>query len=187
MIALRVLLLLTIGFASACGLCAYGLASGLWIICLITAAVLAVVTFLVRKEVVKSVSVILLGVALGFAWMCAYDSLYLSPLKGYDGKVVSATVTVTDYSEQNYYGIGADGNISLNGKDYRIRLYVNDLTQLNPGDRITGEMELRLTTAGSAAESDYQHLRSCPTASAPLLSGGVAHVYAGIDGQNFPV
>ena len=111
---------------------------------------------LVRKRPAKVISVILLGAALGFAWMCTYDARYLSPLKAYDGEVVSAAVTVTDYSEENYYGISADGKLCLNGKDYRIRLYVNDLTQLNPGDRINGEMELRLTTAGSAAESDYQ-------------------------------
>ena len=97
----------------------------------------------------------LLGFALGFLRMCCYDATYLSALRGLDSQITTATVTVTDYSYETYYGTSADGRINLGGKSYRIRIYVDDREGLAPGDQVTGQIELKTTTAGGAAESDY--------------------------------
>ncbi|MBQ9838121.1 MAG: DNA internalization-related competence protein ComEC/Rec2 [Oscillospiraceae bacterium] len=152
---MRVILFLTIGFALACALGAYVLdSSALLILCLV-AMVVGLLCLLLRKRTAKIICLVLAGAAFGFLWMHLYDDFYLAQLHSFDGETVTTTVTISDYSDDTYYGISADGKIRLEGKTYRIRLYVNDLQELSPGDRLTGQIELRATTAGGAAESDY--------------------------------
>ena len=152
---LRILLFLTLGFASACATAAYFPGAVLLFGSCIAAFLAAILCLLIRKKPAVLAFVILLGAAFGFVWMQSYEDHYLARLDGYNGQTVSAEVTVTDYSYETYYGISADGKIQLDGKSYKIRLYINDLEELSPGDRLAGQFELQTTTADGAAESDY--------------------------------
>ena len=152
---MRVILFLSIGFALACALGAYVLDSSALLYIGIAAMVTGLLCLIFRKRPAKIACVILIGAAFGFLWMHLYDCFYLSALRGYDGETVETTVTVSDYSDDTYYGISADGKIRLEGKTYNIRLYINDMDALCPGDQLTGQIELRTTTPGGAAESDY--------------------------------
>ena len=153
---MRVILFLTIGFVFASALGAYALDSGLLFGFAATFLIIGLLCLVFRKKSAKIIAVVLLGAACGFFWMHCYEQMYLSKVRNFDQKTVFTTVTVTDYSEENYYGIGVDGKILLAGRSYRIRLYIDDRQERTPGDRLTGEINLRTTTAGGAAESDYQ-------------------------------
>ena len=154
-IVMRVILYLTIGFAGACALGAYAVGySGLLLCCLLS-MVAGLVFLLLRSKAGKIGFLIFLGAVFGFFWMRCYDDLYLSDLRRFDGQIYQGQVTVSDYSYETYYGISANGKIQLEGKTYKIRIYVQDYTSLKPGDVLTGEMELHATTAQGAAESDY--------------------------------
>lgn len=155
-IILRIILFLTLGFASACALGAYVLNSIAMILCGIVASVFALVFLLIRKTWARRIFLCLLGCAMGFFWVLRYDRTYLLPIRDLDGETVRASVTITDYSNENYYGISADGRIEMEGKSYKIRIYTGDMQELKPGDRVAGKIDLKATTAGGAAESDYQ-------------------------------
>ena len=148
-------MLLAIGFGAACGVGAYVLQSTMLLSCGIGAMIAAIICFLIPGKPARMAFVILLGVAFGFLRMHSYEARYLSKLYQYDNKTVYAELTVTDYSTHNYYGISADGEILLDGNTYRIRVYANDLEDLSPGDRLIGDIQLKTTTAGGAAQSDY--------------------------------
>lgn len=152
---MRIILFLTLGFASACALGVYVLESSMLIACCIAALIGSLICLLIPVKPARIAFVILLGVSLGFLRMHCYDASYLSRLRSLDGQTVFATVTATDYSYQTDYGISADGSITLDGKSYRIRIYTNGSVSLSPGDRMTGQIKIQTTTAGGAAESDY--------------------------------
>ena len=153
---MRILLLLTLGFTAACALGAYVL-SDLWMLLGgVIAALFMLVCLLFRNRWAKRLLLMLLGCTVGFFWMQHYHAVYLTPIRALDGELVRTTVTVTDYSYETYYGISANGRIELDGKSYKLRIYVNDMMKLEPGDRISGQIRLQATTAGGAAESDYQ-------------------------------
>ncbi|MBQ3251680.1 MAG: DNA internalization-related competence protein ComEC/Rec2 [Oscillospiraceae bacterium] len=152
---MRFLLLFTVGFALACilGVYAVGFEALIW--CGTIALAAGVVCLLTRTKKGKAGFVICMGVLLGFFWLKCYDDLYLSNIRRFDTKTVSATVTVTDFSYETYYGTSAAGMVELDGKQYRVRIYIDDAVSLTPADQVFGQLELRATTAEGAAESDY--------------------------------
>jgi len=68
---------------------------------------------------------------------------------------MALTATVTDYSYDTDYGTAADAKIALNGRAYKIRLYVNEKRFLNPGDTVTGTFRLRYTAPGGQEDVTY--------------------------------
>lgn len=152
---LRILLYLTIGFASACALCAYRADSFIWILLAAALAVALALCQILRKKTAKALLVILIGAVFGYLWMSLYNWSYLEPLRAYHGQTVHTTITVTDYSHDTDYGISSDGRIRLGEKTYRIRFYGNGLDALSPGDRITCQMELQTVFGEETGETDY--------------------------------
>ncbi len=148
---MRWLMWFTIGFAVAC-------AAGVYLnigVFLIFALIVAIPLFFLRTRLAKIAAVVLLGLSVGSAWLWGYDSLYLQAAKQYDGQTVTVEAVISDYSFQTDYGIAAGGDIKLDGKQFRVRIYLSDTESLSPGDTIRGDFRLRLTTPDSIQGSTY--------------------------------
>ena len=152
---MRILVYFTAGFAAACGLSAYVLQNTWLLLCMLICLLAVAVCLLLRTKASRIAMVLAIGAFAGFYWMQLYQDTYLSRLERFDNQTVTATVEITDYSYETYNGIAASGKIELEGKSYKLRLYVDDHDALCPGDRLEGRLLLQATTAGGAAESDY--------------------------------
>ncbi len=152
---MRILMWFTIGFALAIAAGVYFL-SGWWLIGFMAAALCgSIPLFLLKRKPCVIAGVILVGVSVGMLWQFGFDSLYMQPLRNYVGESVTTVVTVTDYSYATDYGVAADGQIELSGKQYKTRVYVTAEESLGPGDKLQGEFKLRLTTDDSEQGATY--------------------------------
>lgn len=149
---MRKLMWFTIGFTAACFLGVY-CRIGIWLALL--GAVFALPLFFAKSKPYTIVATILIGVTAGSVWQFGYDNLYLQTAKQLDGETVAATVTVSDYSFETDYGVAADGQLILDGKSFRVRLYLEETAKLSPGDEIDGKFRLRATTPDSLQGSTY--------------------------------
>ena len=147
---MRKLMWFTIGFGGACALGAYVLSGNL--LAVIAFAILTIcggVWLLCRHFGWKPVPVlILLGFAAGLVWYWVFDEGYLSPAAELDGMTTKATIEVLDYSFETDYGVAADGRASWQGRNYRIRFYLNSKNALSPGDIVSGNFRFRITDEG---------------------------------------
>ncbi len=152
---MRKLVWFSIGFAAACVLgisCMQGLLlAGSGLLCLLVAGALR----LLRNKPAAIIAMVLFGCAAGLLWNWGYDRIYLNTARGYDGQTVELEVEITDYSFDTGYCTAADGGIMLDGKFYRVRLYVYESDSLSPGDKVTGKMRLTYTANGGAEEATY--------------------------------
>lgn len=149
---MRVLMWFTIGFAAACTLSVY-LGIGWWICLLAVPA--AVLLFLRKDHKAKVVAVILVGISVGMLWITGYNHMYLNIARNYDGKKIVASATVSDYSYETDYGVAVEAKTTLQGKDFRTKLYLQTKTPLEPGDMVSGEFRFRLTTDDSLQGGTY--------------------------------
>lgn len=149
---MRILMWLTIGFGAACAVGAY---LGIYLVIGIIALVMATVLFFIRFKAARIAAVVLLGLFAGVMWSFIYQTVYLDAAKTYDGKTISANATIADYSYDTDYGVAADGKIQLEDKEYSIRLYLPTKVTLKPGDVISGDIRLRLTTKDAIRGQTY--------------------------------
>ena len=130
----------------------YFLASG------IAALILSGVILLMRKfHKAKFAAVLILGCILGFLGMSIFDSLYLSIPRAVDGKNISLSITLTDYSAETEYGTSVEGIAKLNDRPYKVNVYLPKDIELRPGDVITGRFTLRCTLPGGETENQYSY------------------------------
>ena len=153
---MRKLMWFSIGAVIACAAGAYWI-SGLWLLvlalfCLACAAALAF------RETFwqKAVAVVLFGCVAGFLWMFGYDMLYIEPARKYDGQTVTAAVTISDHSYETSRMTAADAQIKLDGKIYRIKVYLDKTDALKPGDRVEGRFQLQYTAGIDSMTAHYQ-------------------------------
>ena len=97
----------------------------------------------------------LLGFGLGAFWLLAFSVLFLEPVKALDGTVIHTTFTAENYSYETDYGTAVDARMELEGKSYKIKLYLNGSGEIAPGDTITGSFRLRYTPPGGREEPTY--------------------------------
>ena len=153
----RKLMWFTLGFGGACAFGAY-LYGGIFLIpgaCILLFGASLCALASLKWKPVRSAGMILLGCALGFGWFWCYNALYLGDAAKYDSETFCITVEVTDYSWEGSYGTVCDATLALNGKSYAIRLYLKGERTLVPGDRITGNFRLRLTTDDGERDGTY--------------------------------
>ncbi len=152
---MRKLMWASIGFAGACAVGAY-FAWGMWLIMLALFCLAGLLGILLLKSKArKPAAFLFLGFLVGILWMWGFDGLYLSTAREYHGETIQAAVEVTDYSRISQGRTVADGKIHLEGKPYRVRLYLYRDAPLSPGDVVEGEFSLRYTGVGGEKEPTY--------------------------------
>lgn len=152
---MRKLMWFSLGFAGACAAGVY-LPRAAWIVMLTVLILAWLLDFLlIKTKSNRKAILIILGLVIGSLWMWGFDEAYLSTARKYDGEKIKATVEITDYSEMSSVGIVSDGKIRLEGKSYRIKLYLYGSHTLKPGDVVEGEFSLRYTGAGGKKEPTY--------------------------------
>lgn len=152
---MRKLMWFTIGFVIACTVGVYFVADH-WLLLMAGICLASSVSFLfIKTKHSRVVSVILLGLFVGCSWLWGYQRLRLDTVRKYDGETVPATIVVTDYSYPTDYGIAFDGEIELDGKTYKIRSYLAGENAVSPGDRVEGDIRLRMTVEGGKQDATH--------------------------------
>ena len=149
---MRKLMWFTIGFGLACGLGVWVLSANAVVVSLVAATVLAVLS---RKFDQKRLLLIFAGCALGLCWYLGFMKLYLIPAQALDGLTEHITVTAVSHSYATDYGVGVDGEFTLDGKTRKIRVYVNGVEEINPGDVIEGDFNFRYTAPDGMRDPTY--------------------------------
>lgn len=148
---MRWLMWLSIGFAAACAVGVY-VASGTWLWIaggLLLAGSIAALFVLNRCDKrlhLRFAAALLLGLGLGLIWMQSYNACYLNKTAEHNGKNVSASVEVCDYSYLSNGRTVADCYIELSGSRFLTRCYFRFDDALEPGDTVCGDFFLRATT-----------------------------------------
>nr|MBQ8244685.1 DNA internalization-related competence protein ComEC/Rec2 [Oscillospiraceae bacterium] len=147
---MRKLMYFTIGFAAACGMKAYGLPREWGWLVLGLGAMCAVFLGLCsgKRSNYAAVALILLGLALGTGWYSLFQSVYLKPAMALDGRTEPLTIRTTDYSLDTDYGISVEGTLELEGRMYRVRVYLDESEPLEPGTLLTGSFRFAMTAPG---------------------------------------
>lgn len=152
---MRKLLWFTIGFGAACTVGAYLLFDSTLLTLGGVCLVLGVGGCFLKNKILRVFAVILIGLSIGFSWVCGYYALYLDTARGYDGETVNVTVEIADFSYPMDFGIAADGKVTLDRKTFRIRIYTTETDALTPGDKITCNIQFRYTGAGGKQGTTY--------------------------------
>lgn len=154
---MRKLMWFTIGFGMACALCAYGLPEGLLLPAAMASLFLCGVFVLVRNRWKQGriPAVLCLGCVLGFFWFALFQNLYLVLPVSLDGQEMDGVVTASDYSYETNYGSAVDGVLEIAGKPYQVRVYLNETTEIVPGDVLQGTFRFRVTTPDGEEEATY--------------------------------
>lgn len=149
---MRILMWFGLGFAASCALLAYGIGLPLWIPLVLFAGMFGAGF---RWKKLRPGAVLAIGCCVGILWFGFYSRAYLSDAAALDGKTMETEIQITDYSVPTNYGCSADGVITIGQKSYRVRVYVNRETTLEPGDTVSGTFRFRLTSPGAAEEITY--------------------------------
>lgn len=144
---MRILMWFTLGFGTACALGAYllppeVLAAGAGIA---GAFFLALLFAGLRFRRLRPAAVALLGCCAGLGWFALFGKLYLKDAMAWNRVTRETELTAADYSLETDYGWAVDTYAEIEGKPYRVRLYLEDALILSPGDRISGEFRFRYT------------------------------------------
>ena len=146
---MRKLMWFSMGFLAACLLGTFfWLDAELIAACLGFGVTCAVCFALSRKfSWLRRLGAVCLGLAVGLGWYQVYSACYLQPVFELDGEKMPLTIQCVGYSDETNYGTAVDGLITVENKPYRARIYLEGTPELEPGDIITGEFELRRVSA----------------------------------------
>ena len=155
---MRKLMWLTIGFGAACALGSYLLPD--WVLLLAGGLLLVTAGLLygvIRKHPGwQRLQLACFGFFLAVIWYLLYNAAVLGPVKTVDSQTLDAVIRVTDYSYETDYGLAAEGELSLEGRNYRIKFYLNDAENpLRPGDTVAGKFRLRYTGYGGTEDPTH--------------------------------
>ena len=149
---MRKLMWFTLGFGIAVALCAYNVICGhfLLLAAVFMAAAVVFVALSFRKP-----ALVLLGMAVSLAWYNGFRTNQLLPILTLDDTERTITAVCADYSYDTDYGTAVDTQVELFGRQYQVRIYINEKRQLEPGDCVTGTFRLRYTGSGGKEEPTY--------------------------------
>ena len=152
---MRKLMWFAIGFTAACAFAAYVLSGG-WLLLLALCVLIFVgISLCFRGSKGKILTVLLLGCAVGMIFQYGFDRIYLSHVKNLDGEEIELSIAASDYAYSQQYGELVDGRIQLEGKRYRVRVYLDAAYGIEPGDSIKGTFFVRYTGAGDTLKNTY--------------------------------
>lgn len=154
---MRKLMWISIGFAAACALCAYVPEIQWYLPLAIGSGILFLLSLILKRRWrwMRCTAALLAGVMVGTVWFLIFQRYYLLPAIEADGEEVAATITATDYSFDTPYGTAVDGKVSLDGRKYKIRVYINDKIEIRPGESFEGIFRMRYTPTGGKEDATY--------------------------------
>ena len=154
---MRFLMLFVIGFAIGCAVGIWFL-GGVWILLMSVLCFIAwVILRTVNKgnRVLRFVSLITVGAAIGASWIFLYDALFVNPARQLDGVTRTVTIEVTDYAVSNLRGSSGKGKAEISGKTFKVYFYLSENCKLKPGDKISGSFSFRFTGFGGENDPTY--------------------------------
>ena len=142
------LTLFALGFAAGSAFCAAGLTT-VWIVVLMVllgGGFGAAVYFRKKLQWLKTVAIGIAGLFFGLGWFLLFQFVYLNHAISMDGKTEEVVIQTSGYSSPSEYGGVVDGYVRLEGKSYQVRVYLDEYTELEPGDEVSGSFRFRVTT-----------------------------------------
>lgn len=177
---MRKLMWFAIGFAGACAFGAYCYNPQLLLFAVLF-LLLAVLSFVLTHWAIqfRIIGAICLGVAIGLSFFHIYDMTVLQNVRQIDGKSRTAAIQVTDYSYETERGSAFDGKVKISNRSCKVRVYLDEYVELEPGQTIDGTFRFKMTfgdagdtlnnagkgiflfayQAGEYAISDQTHIR----------------------------
>ena len=152
---MRKLMWFAVGFAAACGLCAYGMMETWLLPVAIGVIVLAVAAAVIvrKRKLFRILILVLAGCMTGMAWFGIFHYRYIRPVTGLDGQLMELTITASGYSRTTDYGTTLEGTTQIAERSYPLWIYLSDRMELQPGDSVSATFQIRLTTPGGLRES----------------------------------
>ena len=153
---MRKLMWFTLGFGGACTLSSY-----VWKVqwALVPAGIGLLLTGILLRaytlNALRKAFAAVLGFTVGICWFLAYDRAYTQPVRALDGHTVDLELTSYKYSWETDYGSAVDCYLDLEGKQYRVRLYLNETKEIAPWTRIDIPALVRVTTDGGRQEPTF--------------------------------
>lgn len=154
---MRGLMWFSLGFAGACGVGAYLFReTGLLILAAVCFLLMVPLVILGRKEKrLLCAAAVMLGMAAGSGWFHGFDTGHIAPARAVDDLIMEIRLTADSYSWETDYGSAVDGSVELEDRSYQVRLYLNEVSEIEPGDVIVTEAKLRLTDEGGVNEPTF--------------------------------
>lgn len=143
---MRRLMWFTIGFAVSCCVCAYALLCDGFVVAAAICFLISLVGFLCGKESawLCPAAAAFLGCGIGLCWFLGFRTVYLAPVQKLADTEITLQITSSDYGTETNYGIRVDGITTLQEKTCRIRVYLQEVQEIEPGDIVSGTFSLRL-------------------------------------------
>ncbi len=154
---MRRLMWFTVGFASMIAAAAY-IKSDVWLAAALIACLCICLTLILirRKTGISAIAMLFLfGVFAGRIWSWGYNAIILSLPQDMDGEECYAVIEISDYSYDTDFGIVSDGTIKLSGITYRVRVYLDSVDVLYPGDTVAGQMRFQYTMDNAYNDTTY--------------------------------
>lgn len=153
---MRKLMYVSLGFGVGCALGAYGPEGKfLWILAVLAAAVMVPMFAASENKIALRVGCCLLGCVLGCGRYGLFQGAYLDIPRSLAGQTCYLAVRTDDVSLDTGYGRAVDGTVQLDGRSYRIRLYLDAGETLEPGLLVTGDFLLRATMPEEGEAQTY--------------------------------
>ena len=154
---MRILMWLGVGFAAACLIGAYWFSGLLLVLVGVLALLGAIVAHHILKDSkpAKCAIILTIGFLVGTVWFVVYSAIFLAPAYRADGETVLLSAIAADYSYETDYGVAVEAEVTLEGKHFRAKLYLNDKRDISPGDRISGGFRLRFTGSEGQESATY--------------------------------
>ncbi len=155
---MRKLMWFTIGFALASLLCGYWLCGNAGLLAFAVSGLLlgALLPVMGRWKHLRLMVAVLLGAMVGFGWITGYGLVVYPPVQAADGQRMEISVTILDVPEETNYGCRVQGLTELDGKAYKLMLYLYGEQQKPAiGDVLTGDFLLRSCLSGGSRDNSY--------------------------------
>ena len=154
---MRWLMWFAIGVAAGCAVGAY-LFRGMGLLILAAVCLLGIIPAVRLSERLRQALIaaaVLFGMASGCGLFFGYDIVYISHARELDGTVTEIRFRASDYNWKTEYGAAVDGTVEIQGRSYKMRLYLDEYFPITPGDELTLPARLRLTDEGGASEPTF--------------------------------
>lgn len=153
---MRVLMWFTLGFGAVCALFAYLLFSLPALALLALLPLLAGAVLLLRRGGrLRAAGVVLIGCAAGLLCCWLLDVQTLAQVRALDGQTLTLNAEAADYSAETNYGTYVDALVRVQGKQYRIRLYLQGEAEIAPGDTVSGTFQISASIGSRTQEAKY--------------------------------